>query len=44
MPSVPVGKMPPTHFTGALCLRTRKVMRAYGWDEMVLHDIAAQAV
>ncbi|KAI0247287.1 Inosine/uridine-preferring nucleoside hydrolase domain-containing protein [Lactifluus subvellereus] len=40
-PSVPMGKTPLTHFTSAFLLRTRKVMRAYGQDAMVLHDIAA---
>jgi len=40
-PSVPTAKTPITHFTSAFFRRARSVMRAYGQDAMVLHDIVA---
>ena len=40
-PSVPTAKAPLTHFTSAFLKRTRGVMRAYGLDAMILHDIVA---
>jgi len=40
-PSVPTAKTPITHFTSAFLRRARSVMRAYGQDAMILHDIVA---
>jgi len=40
-PSVPTAKTPITHFTSAIFRRARNVMRAYGQDAMILHDIVA---